>query len=89
MTLTMEYYLLPVEEGKEAVAVEEALKKIDYDVDDRASTWTKEDIDNIVKIMNKENALNLIVQFLPEPIGDRFAHLFGIKFNQSSNEIEL
>jgi hypothetical protein len=28
----MEYYLLPLEEGKEAVAVEEALKKIDYDV---------------------------------------------------------
>ena len=36
----MEYYLLPVEDGKEAVAVEEALKKIDYDVDDRAYTWT-------------------------------------------------
>ena len=41
--MTMEYYLLPVEEGEEVVAVEEALKKIDYDVDDRASTgrlWT-------------------------------------------------
>jgi len=80
----MEYYLLPVEDGKEAVAIEEALKKIDYDVDDRAFTWTKEEIDNIVKTMTKENALNLIVQFLPEPVGDRFADLFRIKFNQFS-----
>ena len=76
--------MLPVEDGKEAVAIEEALKKIDYDVDDRAFTWTKEEIDNIVKTMTKENALNLIVQFLPEPVGDRFADLFRIKFNQSS-----
>ena len=80
----MEYYLLPVEDGKEAVAIEEALKKIDYDVDDRAFTWTKEEIENIVKTMTKENALNLIVQFLPEPVGDRFADLFRIKFNQFS-----
>ena len=79
----MEYYLLPVEES-EAIAFEEALKKIDYDVDDRAFTWTKEEIDNIVKTMTKENAFNLIVQFLPEPVGDRFADLFRIKFNQSS-----
>jgi len=40
----MEYYLLPVAEGKEASEFEEALKRIDYDVDDRASTWTKEDM---------------------------------------------
>ena len=76
--------MLPIEEGKEAVAVEEALKKIDYDVDDRAFTWSKEEIDKIVKTMTKENALNLIVQFLPEPVGDKFADLFRIKFNQSS-----
>ena len=76
--------MLPVEDGKEAVAIEEALKKIDYDVDDRAFTWTKEEIDNIVETMTKENALNLIVQFLPEPVGDRFADLFRIKFNQFS-----
>ena len=37
--------MLPVEEGEEVVAVEEALKKIDYDVDDRASTWDKKEID--------------------------------------------
>lgn len=79
----MEYYLLPVEES-ESVAFEEALKKIDYDVDDRASIWTKEDIDKIVNTMTKENASKLIVEFLPEPIGDKFANLFGIKFNQSS-----
>jgi hypothetical protein len=31
--------------------------------------------------MTKENALNLIVQFLPDPVGDKFADLFRIKFN--------
>jgi hypothetical protein len=80
----MEYYLLPVEES-EAIAFEEALKKIDYDVDDRASIWTKEDIDKIVNTMTSENASKLIVEFLPDPIGDKFANLFGIKFNQSSS----
>jgi hypothetical protein len=77
--MTMEYYLLPVDEGEEAVAVEEALKKIDYDVDDRASIWSKEEIDKIVKTMTKENALNMVIQFLPDPVGDKFADLFGIK----------
>ena len=77
----MEYYLLPLEES-EAVAFEEALKKIDYDVDDRASIWAKEDIDKIVNTMTKENASKLIVEFLPEPVGDKYANLFGIKFNQ-------
>lgn len=80
----MEYYLLPVEES-EAIAFEEALKKIDYDVDDRASIWTREDIDKIVNTMTSENASKLIVEFLPDPIGDKFANLFGIKFNQSSS----
>ena len=80
----MEYYLLPVEE-REALAFEEALKKIDYDVDDRASTWTKEDIDKIVNTMTKENASKLIVEFLPDPVGDKFADLFGIKFNHLSS----
>ena len=80
----MEYYLLPVEES-EAIAFEEALKKIDYDVDDRASIWTKEDIDKIVNTMTSENASKLIVEFLPDPIGDKFADLFGIKFNQASS----
>lgn len=56
----MEYYLLPVEEGEETAAIEEALKKVDYDVDDRAITWNREEIDKIVKTMTKENALNLI-----------------------------
>jgi hypothetical protein len=79
MIMTTEYYLLPIEEGEEAVAVEEALKKINYDVDDRASTWNKEEIDKIVKTMTKKNALNLIVQFLPDPVGDKFVDLFAIK----------
>jgi hypothetical protein len=77
------YYLLPVEEN-EAIAVEEALKKVDYDVDDRASIWSKEEIDKIVSTMTKENAPKMIIEFLPDPIGDKFADLFGIKFNQSS-----
>ena len=80
----MEYYLLPVEES-EAVVFEEALKKIDYDIDDRASIWTKEDIDKIINTMTKENASKLIVEFLPDPVGDKFANLFGIKINQSSS----
>ena len=80
----MEYYLIPVEES-EAVAFEEALKKIDYDIDDRASIWTKEDIDKIISTMTKENASKLIVDFLPDPVGDKFAKLFGIKINQSSS----
>lgn len=80
----MEYYLLPVEES-EAVAFEEALKKIDYDIDDRASIWTKEDIDKIINSMTKENASKLIVEFLPDRVGDKFANLFGIKINQSSS----
>lgn len=64
---------------KKQVAVEEALKKVDYDEDDRASTWNREEIDKIVKTMTKENALNLIVRFLPDPVGDKLADLFGIK----------
>jgi hypothetical protein len=80
----MEYYLLPVEES-EAVAFEEALKKIDYDIDDRAYIWTKEDIDKIISTMTKENASKLIVEFLPDPVGDKFAKLFGIKINPSSS----
>jgi hypothetical protein len=80
----MEYYLLPVEES-EAVALEEALKKIDYDIDDRASIWTKEDIDKIINTMTKENASKLVLEFLPDPVGDKFANLLGIKINQSSS----
>jgi len=76
--MTMEYYLIPVKEGEEAIAVEEALKKIDYDVDDRASVWNKNDIYKIVKTMTKENASTMILQFLPDPIGDKFADLFKI-----------
>jgi hypothetical protein len=79
----MEYYLLSVEVGEESIAVEEALKKVDYDVDG-ASMWSKDEIDKIVKTMTKENALFPIVQFLPDPVGDKFADLFRIKFNQSS-----
>ncbi len=74
----MEYYLLPLEE-KEAVKVEDALKKINYDLDDRASTWNQKDIDEIVNTMTKENAPKLIVEFLPDEIGDKFANLFGFK----------
>jgi hypothetical protein len=76
----MEYYLLPVEED-EAVAVEEALKKINYDVDDRASVWGKEVIYKIVNAMTKENAPKMISDFLPDPIRDKFINLFGINFD--------
>jgi hypothetical protein len=76
----MEYYLLPVEDD-EAVAVEEALKKINYDVDDRASVWGKEVINKIVNAMTKENAPTMISDFLPDPIRDKFINLFGINFD--------
>jgi hypothetical protein len=74
----MEYYLLSVGEGKEALEFEEALKRIEYDVDDRASTWSKGDIDKIINTMTKENATKMILQFLPDPVGDKFAELLGI-----------
>jgi hypothetical protein len=67
----MEYYLLPVGKGKEASEFEEALRRIDYDVDDRDSTWSKEDIDKIISTMTKENATRMILQFLPDPVGDK------------------
>jgi hypothetical protein len=51
----MEYYLLPIEEGKE--------------------------VDKILKTMTKENAPNLILQFLPDPIADKFADLFKIEYS--------
>jgi hypothetical protein len=35
--MTIAYYLIPVKEDEEAIPVEEALKKIDYDVNDRAT----------------------------------------------------
>ncbi|HVD08121.1 MAG TPA: hypothetical protein VNB67_06720 [Nitrososphaeraceae archaeon] len=76
----MDYYLLPVEDD-EAVAVEEALKKINYDVDDRASVWGKEVINKIVNAMTKENAPKMISDFLPDPIRDKFINLFGLNFD--------
>jgi hypothetical protein len=77
----VEYYLLPVEES-EAVAFEEALKKIGYDVDDRASSWSEEIIGRIMDAMTtKESAPKLIVEFLPDPVGEKFAELFGIKLD--------
>jgi hypothetical protein len=72
--------LLPVEED-EAVAVEEALKKINYDVDDRGSVWGKDVINKIVNAMTKENAPKMISDFLPDPIRDKFINLFGINFD--------
>ena len=40
--------------------------------------WNKNEIDKIVKTMTKENASTIILQFLPDPIGDKFADLFKI-----------
>ena len=71
---------MPVEDD-EAVAVEEALKKINYDVDDRASVWGKEVINKIVNAMTKENAPKMISDFLPDPIRDKFINLFGLNFD--------
>jgi hypothetical protein len=76
----MDYYLLPVEKN-EIDRIEDSLKKIDYDVDDRAFIWSAEDIDKILITMTKENAHRIIIDFLPEPVADKFAKLFGVKMN--------
>ena len=74
----MEYYLLSVEE-QEAAAIEEALRGVNYDVDDRAFNWGKEETDKIINSMTKENATKIILQFLPEPVGDKFSELLGLQ----------
>ncbi len=45
---------------------------------DRASIWNKDVIEKIVNTMTKENAAKMILEFLPEPVADKFAILFGI-----------
>lgn len=74
----MEYYLLSVEE-QEAAAIEEALRWVNYDVDDRAFNWGKEETDKIINSMTKENATKIILQLLPEPVGDKFSELLGLQ----------
>lgn len=74
----MDYYLLPLEKA-EVDQFEQALRKINYDVDDRSFVWTEEVIDKIISTMTKENAYKIIMQFLPEPVADKFAELFEVK----------
>ena len=74
----MDYYLLPLEKV-EVDQFEQALRKINYDVDDRSFVWTEEVIDKIISTMTKENAYKIIMQFLPEPVADKFAELFEVK----------
>ena len=76
----MEYYLLPVDKF-EAPKVEKALKEANYDVDDRASIWSQEEIKKVTNSMTKENAQKLILEFLPDPIGERFAQVCGLKLD--------
>jgi hypothetical protein len=76
----MDYYLLPLEKD-EADKLEDALRKINYDVDDRAFIWSTEVIDKIVSTMTKENAYKVIMEFLPEPVADKFTKLFEIKMD--------
>jgi hypothetical protein len=74
----MNYYLLPVEKD-ESDKLEDALRKINYDVDHKASTWSAEVIDKITSNMTKDNAYKMVVEFLPEPVADKFAKIFEIK----------
>ena len=74
----MNYYLLPVDKD-ESDKLEDALKKINYDVDVRASIWGAEVIDKIASNMTKEDACKMVVEFLPEPVADKFAKIFEIK----------
>ena len=79
----MEYYLLPVDKS-EAPEVEEALKRANYDVDDRALIWSQEQINKVTSLMTKENAQNLILEFLPDPVGEKFAQVYGLKLDMQS-----
>jgi hypothetical protein len=74
----MNYYLLPVDKD-ETDKLEDALRKINYDIDVRASIWSAEVIDKIASTMTKENAFKMVVEFLPEPVADKFAKIFEIK----------
>jgi hypothetical protein len=76
----MNYYLLPVDKD-ESDKLEDALRKINYDVDQRASIWSAEVIDKIESTMTKENAYKMVVEFLPEPVADKFVKIFEIKIN--------
>jgi len=76
----MDYYLLPLEKD-ETDKLEDALRKINYDVDDRASIWSAEVVDKIVSTMTKENAYKVVMEFLPEPVADKFTELFEIKID--------
>jgi len=67
--------------GQEVDKIKEELKKINYDVDDRAFIWSAKDIDKVVNTMTKENAYKMIFDFLPEPVGDKFAKLFEVKID--------
>lgn len=74
----MDYYLLPLEKD-ESSKVEEELRKLNYDVDDRAFIWNADVIDKVVNTMTKENAYKVIMEFLPEPVANKFAKLFEVK----------
>jgi hypothetical protein len=76
----MNYYLLPVDKD-ESDKLEDALRKINYDVDQRASIWSAEVIDKIESTMTKENAYKMVVEFLPEPVADKFGKIFEFKIN--------
>ena len=76
----MDYYLLPLDKN-ESNQLEEALKKINYDVDDRALIWSGEYIDKVASTMTKENAHKILVEFLPEPVAEKFEKLFEVKID--------
>ena len=76
----MNYYLLPVDKD-ESDKLEDALRKINYDVDDRASIWSAEVIDKIASTMTKVNACKMVAEFLPEPVADKFAKIFEFKIS--------
>lgn len=59
--------------SSEALEVE-ALKKVNYDVDDR-SIWSKEEINKVINSMTKENVQNLILEFSPYPVGEKFVEV--------------
>jgi len=43
-------------------------------VDDR-SIWSKEEINKVINSMTKENVQNLILEFSPYPVGEKFVEV--------------
>ena len=46
-----------------------------------SSIWSAEVVDKIASTMTKENAIKMVVEFLPEPVADKFEKIFEFEIN--------